>query len=54
MCSVGDSFNIDIAEDAGFCEYVCNSCGNVFKGLGKNLKCPKCKSTNTTKKEGDK
>ena len=47
MCSVGDAFNIDIAEDAGFCEYICNDCEKIFKGLGKNLKCPNCKSTNT-------
>ncbi len=49
MCSVGDGFNIDLAEDEGLCEYVCNDCGGKFKGVRVNakLKCPECHSTNT-------
>lgn len=50
MCSVGDAFNIDIADNAVFCQYKCNDCGKEFKGIGTgNIKCPGCKSTNTSK-----
>jgi Zn finger protein HypA/HybF involved in hydrogenase expression len=48
MCSVGDAFNIDIEEDVGFCEMVCNNCGKQFKGIGKDIKCPKCHSADTS------
>lgn len=49
MCSVGDAFNIDIAESISMCEYKCNECGNTFKGIkaGKKPKCPECQSTDT-------
>lgn len=47
MCSVGDSFNIDIAEDVKPSEYKCGDCGKIFKGIGVNIKCPKCNSGNT-------
>ena len=50
MCSVGDSFNVEIAEDIIMCEYVCKDCGKEFKGIGTNLKCPACKSSNTALK----
>lgn len=52
MCSVGDAFNIDISEDVNICEYICQDCGKEFKGiaLAKNLKCPACHSSNTSKK----
>lgn len=54
MCSVGDAFNIDIAEDIGLCEYECKDCGKKFKGvkIAKSLKCPKCHSANTSMIEG--
>ncbi len=50
MCSVGDAFNIDIAEDTGLREYKCNACGNKFKGvtINRKLKCPECESTDTS------
>jgi rubrerythrin len=51
MCSVGDAFNIDITEDIGYCEYICKDCGKIFKGIGKNLTCPNCKSVNIKIKE---
>jgi len=53
MCSVGDSFNIDITEDTGLCEMICNGCGKQFKGIrmGKSLKCPVCHSVNTSIKD---
>ena len=47
MCSVGDSFNIDIAEGIKTSEYECEDCGRKFKGIGKNVKCPNCSSGNT-------
>lgn len=48
MCSVGDAFNIDIAEDVKMKDYKCEDCGKEFKGLGiSTLKCPSCKSANT-------
>ncbi len=48
MCSVGDAFNIDIAEDSGICEYKCDDCGGKFKGVKvhKKPKCPECDSVN--------
>lgn len=51
MCSVGDAFEVDISGDAELCEYVCRECGKEFKGIGKNLRCPACHSTNVEVKE---
>ena len=40
--SVGkDMFDVDISGDATMCEYVCSDCGKEFKGIGKNLRCPR-------------
>jgi len=51
MCSVGDAFNIDIAEGVKMSEYVCKDCGKEFKGMGMSkVKCPSCKSLNTEPK----
>ena len=47
MCSVGDSFNIDIAEGIKTSEYECGDCRRKFKGVGKNVRCPECDSKNT-------
>jgi DNA-directed RNA polymerase subunit RPC12/RpoP len=51
MCSVGDSFNIDLSENIEMVEYRCNDCGKKFKGMGMvtSLKCPSCHSKNTSK-----
>ena len=46
MCSVGDSFDIDMGEKLPAKDYVCKACGNRFKGIGKNVKCPSCQSKN--------
>ena len=56
MCSVGDAFNIDIAESVELCQYKCEDCGKEFKGIGmgKGLKCPECHSTNTSIKTEEK
>jgi predicted Zn-ribbon and HTH transcriptional regulator len=46
MCSVGDSFDIDMEGKLPVKNYVCKDCGNKFKGIGKNVKCPSCQSSN--------
>jgi DNA-directed RNA polymerase subunit RPC12/RpoP len=50
MCSVGDMFDVDISGDTTMSEYVCSDCGKEFKGIGKNLRCPKCHSLKVSKK----
>ena len=50
MCSVGDMFDVDISGDATMSEYECGECGKEFKGIGKNLRCPKCHSLKVSKK----
>jgi len=50
MCSVGDMFDVDISGDATMGEYICDDCGKEFKGIGKNLRCPKCHSMKVSKK----
>ena len=47
MCSVGDAFNIDIAEGIAPRKYKCKDCEKQFKGIGTNPKCPECHSANT-------
>ncbi|HEY9206058.1 MAG TPA: hypothetical protein VIO58_09060 [Candidatus Methanoperedens sp.] len=44
MCSVGDSFGVELEGGMEAHEYVCNNCGKSFKGIGSNLVCPKCRS----------
>ncbi|MGP8330937.1 MAG: hypothetical protein ACT6FB_01135 [Methanosarcinaceae archaeon] len=46
MCSVGDSFDVNIEGKLPVKEYVCNDCKNQFKGIGKNVMCPSCQSRN--------
>lgn len=46
MCSVGDAFNVDVAETLNAKDYQCKDCGNVFQGMGKKVKCPTCHSQN--------
>jgi len=45
MCSVGDSFGVELEGGMEPHEYLCNQCGKKFKGIGTNLRCPKCHST---------
>lgn len=47
MCSVGDSFNIDISNDVTPRSYRCKDCGKEYRGIGTNPKCPECDSANT-------
>jgi len=44
MCSVGDSFGVELEGGMEVHEYVCNNCGKSFKGIGSNVGCPKCRS----------
>ncbi len=47
MCMVADvpEFNIENIE-MNLKEYVCQDCGNKFKGIGNSVICPACKSSN--------
>ena len=51
MCSVGDSFGVELETDMEPHDYVCNQCGKKFKGIGTNLRCPKCHSTDNKRIE---
>ncbi len=42
MCSVGDSFGVELEGGMESHSYLCNHCSKTFKGIGTNLKCPKC------------
>ena len=44
MCSVGESYGVDIDDDIPTKKYMCNKCGNKFKGMGRNVSCPGCQS----------
>jgi Zn finger protein HypA/HybF involved in hydrogenase expression len=44
MCSVGDSFGVELSEGMEMKDYECNNCSKKFKGIGTNLVCPKCHS----------
>ncbi|VVB90380.1 Uncharacterised protein [uncultured archaeon] len=44
MCSVGDSFGMEIEGGTEVHYYVCNHCSKKFKGIGINMTCPKCHS----------
>ncbi len=44
MCSVGDSFGVEIEGGTEVHYYACNKCGKEFKGIGINVRCPKCNS----------
>jgi predicted Zn-ribbon and HTH transcriptional regulator len=48
MCSVGDPFDFNMEGKLPVKNYVCNDCKNKFKGIGKNVKCPSCQSSNVT------
>ncbi len=48
MCSVGDSFNLEIqALNSKF--YKCLDCNNEFRGVGNKIVCPSCSSQNVEK-----
>jgi len=48
MCSVGDVTNVDVSRLTPN-EYECLDCNNKFKGLGRRVTCPSCRSSNVKK-----
>jgi Zn finger protein HypA/HybF involved in hydrogenase expression len=46
MCSVGDAFGVDVAHELNAKNYKCKDCENEFQGIGKNVICPACRSSN--------
>jgi len=54
MNSVEDGSSTDLPDDTGLCDYKCNRCGNIFKGvrIGVKLKCPECSSEDTIITQG--
>ncbi len=44
MCSVGDSFGVELSSGTDMHEFECNACSKKFKGIGTNVRCPKCHS----------
>jgi len=44
MCSVGDSFGVELEGGMEVHEYVCNHCGKSFRAVGSIVDCPKCRS----------
>ncbi|AEH60195.1 conserved hypothetical protein [Methanosalsum zhilinae DSM 4017] len=51
MCSVGDSYDLNIDEQIPAKKYTCNECNNKFKGIGKNVACPSCGSKNVREQD---
>lgn len=50
MCFADSSVNIDLDPDQlTVVDYVCMECKNKFKGIGKKVSCPACRSTNVEK-----
>ena len=47
MCSTGGPMADINLKKLKTRKYKCNKCGNTFKGIGKNVICPKCKSEDT-------
>lgn len=48
MCSVGDVTGIDV-NTLKPDEYECMDCHNTFKGIGKRVTCPSCRSSDVKK-----
>ncbi len=48
MCATcGCGIDLGSMEEVFARNYRCNDCGNVFRGFGYRLECPRCKSKNT-------
>ncbi|MHC1570522.1 MAG: FmdB family zinc ribbon protein [Methermicoccaceae archaeon] len=45
MGSIGDGFDMDM-EDVEVVDYECEECKNRFKAMGKDVRCPSCRSKN--------
>jgi Zn finger protein HypA/HybF involved in hydrogenase expression len=49
MCSVGGGdFNLEV-EELEMEQYKCKDCGNKFNGMGEDVVCPGCQSSNVEK-----
>jgi len=46
MCTCGGPPDINDVKSLEAKDYVCQDCGNKFKGLGSKPKCPSCMSKN--------
>ena len=46
MCTVGGGPEIGDVESIASKGYVCQDCGNKFKGMGRRVRCPSCQSRN--------
>lgn len=44
MCSVGGAADIEIDEGVKGKNYICKSCGEKFKTVGRRPMCPSCQS----------
>ena len=48
MCATcGCGIDLGSMEEVFARNYRCKDCGNVFKGFGYRVECPRCRSTNT-------
>ncbi|WP_198016044.1 hypothetical protein [Methanobrevibacter wolinii] len=47
MCSTGGPMADINLKKLKTRKYKCNKCGNTFKGIGKKVICPNCKSEDT-------
>ncbi len=46
MCTVGGGPDIGAIEGLATKEYECQDCKNKFKGMGRRVSCPSCRSKN--------
>jgi Zn finger protein HypA/HybF involved in hydrogenase expression len=46
MCTVGGGPDIGAIEGLATKEYECLDCKNKFKGMGRRVSCPSCRSKN--------
>lgn len=53
MCVADGNADYDpeeIGSQLGVKSYKCGDCGNSFQGIGKNVVCPSCRSSNVAPK----
>jgi len=51
MCTVGGGPDIGDVESLASKGYICQDCGNKFKGMGRKPRCPSCQSRNVNPAE---
>jgi DNA-directed RNA polymerase subunit RPC12/RpoP len=49
VCLVDSSTSVDIDSGEMGDQYRCADCNNVFRGMGKKIRCPSCDSANVKK-----